>query len=124
MQTETGKLSVREKIGYSLGDWADNFIFQTFMLLQLSFYTDTFGLSAAAAGKIIYAYITYFLLLIVYSANNNPDSALNGVITGNMAQRTSLFSYRFVVEPGIFEIMTGSSSRDSDLQMTELNVES
>jgi beta-glucosidase len=29
----------------------------------------------------------------------------------------------FVVEPGIFEIMTGSSSKDSDLQMTELNVE-
>jgi len=31
MQTETGKLSVREKIGYSLGDGAANFIFQTFM---------------------------------------------------------------------------------------------
>jgi beta-glucosidase len=30
---------------------------------------------------------------------------------------------KFVVEPGIFEIMTGSSSRDIDLQMTELNVE-
>ena len=156
MQTETGRLSVREKVGYSLGDGAANFIFQTFMLLQLSFYTDTFGLSAAAAatlfliarlwgavcdpvfgaladrtitkwgkfrpwilwtaipfgvlaffafttphfgasGKIIYAYITYFLLLTVYSANNNPYSALSGVITGNMAQRTSLSSYRFVV---------------------------
>ena len=30
----------------------------------------------------------------------------------------------YVVEPGIFEIMTGSSSRDIDLQMTELSVES
>ena len=30
----------------------------------------------------------------------------------------------FVVEPGIFEIMTGSSSRDADLKMTELRVES
>lgn len=30
----------------------------------------------------------------------------------------------YVVEPGIFEIMTGSSSRDTDLQMTELIVES
>ena len=30
---------------------------------------------------------------------------------------------KFVVEPGIFEIMTGSSSRDIDLQMTELSVE-
>ena len=30
----------------------------------------------------------------------------------------------FVVEPGVFEIMTGSSSRDIDLQMTELTVKS
>ena len=30
---------------------------------------------------------------------------------------------KFVVEPGIFEIMTGSSSRDIDLQITELSVE-
>jgi len=30
----------------------------------------------------------------------------------------------YVVEPGIFEIMTGSSSRDTDLQLTELRVES
>jgi beta-glucosidase len=30
----------------------------------------------------------------------------------------------YVVEPGIFEIRTGSSSRDTDLQMTELSVES
>jgi beta-glucosidase len=29
----------------------------------------------------------------------------------------------FVVEPGVFEVMTGSSSRDTDLQMTELSVE-
>jgi beta-glucosidase len=31
---------------------------------------------------------------------------------------------KYVVEPGIFEIMTGSSSVDTDLQMTELSVES
>jgi hypothetical protein len=42
MQPETGKLSVKEKIGYSLGDGAANFIFQTIMLLQLSFYTNYF----------------------------------------------------------------------------------
>lgn len=30
---------------------------------------------------------------------------------------------KFVVEPGIFEIMTGSSSRDIDLQVAELSVE-
>lgn len=150
------KLSVKEKVGYSLGDGAANFIFQTMMLLQLSFYTDTFGLTAGAAatlflvarlwgavcdpvfgaladrtstrwgkfrpwilwtaipfgvlgylafttpdmgssGKLVYAYVTYFLLLTVYSANNNPYSALSGVITGNMKERTSLSSFRFVV---------------------------
>lgn len=30
---------------------------------------------------------------------------------------------KYVVEPGVFEVMTGSSSRDTDLQMTELSVE-
>ncbi|HUW92998.1 MAG TPA: MFS transporter, partial [Bacteroidales bacterium] len=149
MNSETERISVKEKIGFSLGDGAANFIFQTIMLLQLSFYTDTYGLTAASAAtlfliarlwgavcdpifgaladrtntrwgkfrpwilwtavpfgilgylafttpdlgpnaKLIYAYVTYFLLLTIYSANNNPYSALSGVITGNMKQRTSL----------------------------------
>ena len=46
----TEKLSIREKVGFSLSDSAANFIFQTIMLLQLSFYTDSFGISVAAAG--------------------------------------------------------------------------
>jgi Na+/melibiose symporter-like transporter len=33
-------------------------------------------------GKLVYAYATYLLLLTIYSANNNPYSALSGVITG------------------------------------------
>jgi Na+/melibiose symporter-like transporter len=35
--------------------------------------------------------------MTIYSANNNPYSALSGVITGNMTQRASLSSVRFVV---------------------------
>jgi glycoside/pentoside/hexuronide:cation symporter, GPH family len=156
MNSESERISVKEKIGFSLGDGAANFIFQTIMILQLSFYTDTFGLTAGKAatlflvarlwgaacdpifgaladrtktrwgkfrpwilwtaipfgvigylafrtpdmsssGKILYAYATYLLLMTVYSANNNPYSALSGVITGNMKERTSLSSYRFVV---------------------------
>jgi GPH family glycoside/pentoside/hexuronide:cation symporter len=155
MHSTTQKLSVKEKVGFSLGDSAANFIFQTMMLLQLSFYTDTFGLTAAAAGtlfliarlwgavvdpvmgaigdrtntrwgkfrpwilwtavpfgiigfmafltpdfspsgKLVYAYITYIVLLTIYSMNNIPYSALSGVITGDMKERTSLFSFRFV----------------------------
>jgi GPH family glycoside/pentoside/hexuronide:cation symporter len=148
------RLSVTEKIGYSLGDAAANFVFQSLMVLQTIFYTDTFGLSASETallllvarvadaffdplfgiladrtnsrwgkfrpwiiatavpyglmavlafstpdvghfGKLLYAYATYLGLMLVYSANNLPYSALSGVMTGDLAERTSLSSYRF-----------------------------
>ena len=44
----------------------------------------------------IYALVTYTLLVLVYAANNLPYAALSGVLTGNMAQRNSLSAYRFV----------------------------
>jgi Na+/melibiose symporter-like transporter len=47
-------------------------------------------------GKIIYALTTYIALVVIYSANNLPYSALSGVITGDMKERNSLSSYRFV----------------------------
>lgn len=47
-------------------------------------------------GKLIYAYITYFLLMTVYAAINVPYSALMGVMTPSSQERTSLSSYRFV----------------------------
>jgi glycoside/pentoside/hexuronide:cation symporter, GPH family len=149
------RLSVREKVGYGIGDAAANFIFQTMIIFQLAFYTDTFGITAAAAGtlflvvgvfdaafdplmgviadrtntrwgkfrpwilwtavpfgimgflafttpdlspsgKLAYAYVTYILLMMVYSANNLPYSALSGVMTGDVVERTSLSSYRMV----------------------------
>jgi len=155
MPQRTDRISVKEKIGYGIGDAAANFIFQAMLVFQLAFYTDTFGITAAAAGtlflvvrvfdaafdplmgvvadrtntkwgrfrpwvlwtavpfgimgfltfstpsfgphgKLVYAYVTYILLMMVYSANNLPYSALSGVITGNLTERTSLSSYRFV----------------------------
>jgi glycoside/pentoside/hexuronide:cation symporter, GPH family len=149
------KLSWKEKIGFSLGDGASNLFFQTFILFLLYFYTDVFGLPAAAvgtmflvtriwdaffdpiiglisdrtetrwgkfrpfllwfalpfaiigvltfttpgfdtSGKLVYAYITYSLMMMIYSAINVPYSALMGVITSNSEQRTILSSYRFV----------------------------
>ena len=51
--TESDKLSVTEKVGYGLGDTAANFIFQTMVVFQLGFYTDTFGIAAAAAGTLL-----------------------------------------------------------------------
>jgi len=155
MTSNGQRLPVVEKIGYGLGDTAANFIFQTMVMFQLAFYTDTFGITAAAAGtllvvvrvwdaifdpimgvvadrtntrwgkfrpwvlwtavpfgimgfltfmtpdlsplgKLVYAYGTYIVLMMVYSANNLPYSALSGVMTGDVAERTSLSSYRFV----------------------------
>lgn len=150
------KLSVKEKIGYSLGDLAANLVFQTLVTYLAYFYTDIYGLKAnhasaiiltvglvaafgfnpiigaiadrtvsrwgkfrpwilwtavplgviallafstpnfAYKGKVIYAVITYTLLLLFYAANNLPYSALSGVITGDMKERNSLSAYRFV----------------------------
>jgi len=155
--TGTGhKLSVKEKIGYSLGDLAANLVFQTLMTYLAYFYTDIYGLDANDAsvimfivgmvaafgfnpiigaladrtvsrwgkfrpwllwtavplgiiallafstpdfsykGKVIYAIVTYTLLLLLYAANNLPYSALSGVITGDMKERNSMSAYRFV----------------------------
>ncbi|SDM30427.1 MFS transporter [Kriegella aquimaris] len=156
MNSNSQKLTVKEKIGYSLGDLAANLVFQTLMTYLAYFYTDIYGLEANHAsaimltvgliaafgfnpiigaladrtkskwgkfrpwilytaiplgvisllafstpdfeykGKVIYAVITYTLLLLLYAANNLPYSALSGVITGDMADRNSLSSYRFV----------------------------
>jgi Na+/melibiose symporter-like transporter len=155
MNNSSQKISIVEKIGYSLGDLAANLIFQTLMTFLAFFYTDVykippgtasaiiftggmigaffnpvmgmiadrtqtrwgkfrpwilwtavpFGIMAILAfsspnfgphGKIIYALSTYILLVLIYSANNLPYSALSGVLTGNMADRNSISSYRFV----------------------------
>ena len=50
MNATSQKLSVREKVGYSLGDLSANLVFQTLMMFLLVFYTDVFGISAAAAA--------------------------------------------------------------------------
>ncbi|MBK7106237.1 MAG: MFS transporter [Ignavibacteriae bacterium] len=148
-------LTLKEKIGYSLGDAASNIYFQTFIIFLLNFYTDVFGLPAAAvgtmflvtrifdavndpimgvisdrvntkwgkfrpfifffgipmvimgvltfttpdydmSGKLIYAYITYNLLMVMYTIVNVPYSSLMAVITPNSLERTELSSFRFV----------------------------
>ena len=53
-EVKTGPvLSLGEKVGYSLGDAAANFVFMTMILFQLSFYTDTMGIAAATAGTLL-----------------------------------------------------------------------
>ena len=53
MAQRSERLSFIEKAGYSLGDAAANFVFMTMILFQLSFYTDTMGITAAAAGTML-----------------------------------------------------------------------
>ena len=77
----TQRLSVTEKIGYSLGDMAANFVFQAMLALQLSFYTDTFGLTAAQAG-------TLFLVVGLGAAAINP---LMGIIADRTNTRWGKF---------------------------------
>lgn len=155
MQNNAVKLSIKEKIGYSLGDMASNLYFQIVMSFIPIFYTDVFGLPAAAlsimflvtrlwdavndpimgmvadrtntkwgkyrpyllllalpfaiisvltfttpgfedTGKLIYAYVTYTLMMMMYTAVNVPYSALMGVMTPSNEERTELSTFRFV----------------------------
>ena len=47
-------------------------------------------------GKIVYAYATYLLFFLIYTANNIPYGALMAVMTPDDKERTSLGSYRMV----------------------------
>ena len=47
------KLSIKEKIGYSLGDLAANLVFQTLMTYLAYFYTDIYGLSPTDSSIIM-----------------------------------------------------------------------
>jgi GPH family glycoside/pentoside/hexuronide:cation symporter len=62
---DSGKLSFKEKFGYGLGDTASNLYWKLFENFQLIFYTDVFGISAAAAG-------TMFLVTKLWDAINDP----------------------------------------------------
>lgn len=149
------KLSVKEKVGYALGDTASHFVWDMVGFWILIFYTDTFGISAAAAGtimliarfwdmasdpimgiiadrtktrwgkfrpyllwmalpysilavaafstsnfgetgKVLYAAITYLLLMTVFTAINLPYSSLGAVMTADSYERAGLNSYRFI----------------------------
>jgi GPH family glycoside/pentoside/hexuronide:cation symporter len=60
--------------------------------LSLLFTTPGFGMT----GKIVYAYITYILFTLIYTANNIPYGALMAVITPDNKERTTFGSFRMV----------------------------
>ena len=47
-------------------------------------------------SKVIYAFVTYFLLSLTYTAINIPYTAMLGVISDNPNERTSLSSIKFI----------------------------
>jgi GPH family glycoside/pentoside/hexuronide:cation symporter len=54
------------------------------------------GPDLSDSGKLIYAYVTYTLMMLAYTVINIPYSALMGVISSSSLERTSVSSYRFV----------------------------
>lgn len=58
-------LSVKEKIGYGMGDAASHIIFDNVMLYMMFFYTDIFGIPAGFVG-------TMFLLARALDAISDP----------------------------------------------------
>ena len=149
------KLTLKEKISYGFGDFASSMFWKLFSMFLLFFYTDVFGISAAAVGtmilvtriwdsandpimgmigdrthtrwghfrpyllfvaipfaivgvltfttpdlgengKLIYAYVTYTLMMMVYTAINVPYASLMGVMSHDTGERTALASWRFI----------------------------
>jgi GPH family glycoside/pentoside/hexuronide:cation symporter len=68
------RIPFKEKIGYSLGDAGSNLYWKTFEFFIIIYYTDVFGISAAAAGT---------LLLVTRLADAGAD-----LVMGSIADRT------------------------------------
>lgn len=163
-------LTRREIVGYGLGDMGFNFYWTNISTFLLIFYTDTFGITAAAAatmlfvvkilnaftdpmigafadrtrtrwgkfrpfllfmplplavagvltystpdfgptGKLVWAYVTYLLLMTVYTSVNLPYSALSGVISGDARERNAINASRFVAGFAGGTLVTAASPR-------------
>jgi GPH family glycoside/pentoside/hexuronide:cation symporter len=57
-----------------------------------AFSVPNFGMT----GKLIYAYITFFAIMMLYTAINIPYTALLGVISGDSKERTTVSSVKFI----------------------------
>lgn len=146
-------VKLTEKIGYGFGDMASSMFWKLFGAYLMLFYTDIFGISAAAVGtmflitrvwdafvdpvvgvvsdrtetkwgkfrpfllylalpfgiigvltfttpdmgdtgKLVYAYVTYSLMMVIYSAINVPYASLLGVMSPDPKDRNVLSTYR------------------------------
>lgn len=187
---EAEKVSIKEKIGYALGDGAANIAWRGVATFLFVFYTDVFGISPvtvgllmlvarfsdgitdvimgiicdrtktrygkfrpwirwtafplaislsllfttpdiSVTGKIVYAYVTYIVFTLIYTANNIPYGALMAVITGNDKERTVIGSYRMVgafaggmiVQGALLLLVAHFGNVNPQLQITQLDSE-
>lgn len=149
-------LSLKEKIGFGMGDAGCNMVWGSITMFLAYFYTDIFGLAPALVGilllsiriidavtdpvmgaiadrtrsrwgrfrpyllwlavpfavfsvlmyttpdwsysaKVVYAFVTYFLMSLIYTAINIPYCALGGVISNDPQERVSCQSWRFIL---------------------------
>lgn len=180
-------LSLKEKIGYGMGDAGSCMIWSVLALYLTWFYTDVYGLDPAIVGtlflvirvfdafsdpvmgaicdrtrtrwgkfrpwllwmavpfglgavlmfttpdlsmngKIIYAWITYLVMSLIYTAINIPYCSVAGVITLNPKERMGCLSWRFflnglatlIVSSSILPLTDwlGDGSRASGFQLT------
>src|SRR5690242_3243469 len=95
----TEKIKLKEKIAYGFGDMASSMFWKLFGMYLLFFYTDVFGITAAAVG-------TMFLVTRIW------DTVFDPVVGGFSDRRTSRWGkFRpyllFVAIPfGIIGILT------------------
>lgn len=161
------KLSLKEKIGYGMGDAGSCMIWSVLALYLTWFYTDVYGLDAGLVGtlflvirvfdafsdpvmgaicdrtrtrwgkfrpwllwmavpfglgavlmfttpdlsmngKIIYAWVTYLVMSLIYTAINIPYCSVAGVITLNQKERLGCLSWRFFLN-GLATLIVSSS---------------
>ncbi len=70
----SSKLSVKEKVGYGLGDTASNFVFHIVNAFLITYYTDVMGLDPVAVG-------TLYAVARIWDAISDP-------LMGGLADRT------------------------------------
>ncbi|QTO55437.1 MFS transporter [Duffyella gerundensis] len=161
------RLSLKEKIGYGMGDAGSCMIWSVLALYLTWFYTDVYGLDPAIVGtlflvirvfdafsdpvmgaicdrtrtrwgkfrpwilwmavpfglgavlmfttpelsmngKIIYAWVTYLIMSLIYTAINIPYCSVAGVITLNQKERMGCLSWRFFLN-GLATLIVSSS---------------
>ncbi len=161
-------LSWRERISYGVADMGFNFYWANIATFLLIFYTDVFGISAAAAasmmfaiklvnaftdpligaladrtttrfgkfrpyliwaalplgaaavltyttpdldhdGKLAWAYGSYLLMMVCYTAINIPYNALSGVMSADPQERSTINGLRFICAFGGSTLVTAAT---------------